>query len=444
MSYTLLYSDSPADTILIGISTDDPTQIINLTIPEGVTSIGSYAFVSLTSLEQLTLPTTLTELQANALSQLFSLTSLTLPSGLQTLGQAVFYNCTSITSIVVPASVSSFGPYMFGGCSSLTSVVFNNILSSTPTETFAQCITLQSVQYTGAAPTVGPFAFSAVPPSCIVYYTYGQPGWGPTYGGKKTVALGAPFTGPSSVVVTSADSSLEVGFSGANTNGGYDIVDYYVSFAITNTTNVQTVVTVSSPVNITGLVNGVQYVITVRARNTVSAFSTSSAEVSGTPNIPPSPCCSPPSRNVPPPTQHNWLTTRFTERLTATVNTNVGGSVCGAVEPLQPIHIDPQTCSTGPIKGLPSRPIIVRPLPRSTNINEYGRPMRSAASSLLTRRIAQNAIIQSPNNKPYAPFRPVIPVCPVIGAAPQAGVPRAPNPCYPTGQRRVDLSSRFK
>ena len=127
-----------------------------------------------------------------------------------------------------------------------------------------------------------------------------------------------------------------------------------------------------------------------------------------------------------PPTQHNWLTTRVTDCPTATVNTNVGGTVCT------------------PGTGLPSQPIIVRTLPRSTRIDEYARPMRSAASSLLTRRIAQNAITQSPNNKPYAPFRPVIPMCPVFVAAPQAGVPRAPNPCYATGQRRVDLSSRFK
>jgi hypothetical protein len=156
-------------------------------------------------------------------------------------------------------------------------------------------------------------------------------------------------------------------------------------------------------------------------------------------------CCpAPPSRNVMPPTQHDWLTTRATERLTATVNTNVGGSVCGNVLPLQPIVVNTQTCSTGPIRGLPSQPIIVRTLPRSTRIDEYARPMRRAASSLVTRRIADNAITQNPNNKPYAPFRPVIPVCPVVSAAPQPGVPRAPNPCYATGQRRVDLSSRFK
>jgi hypothetical protein len=138
-------------------------------------------------------------------------------------------------------------------------------------------------------------------------------------------------------------------------------------------------------------------------------------------------CCpAPPSRNVMPPTQQVWLTTRVTECPTATVNTNVGGSVCA------------------PGTGLPSQAIIVRTLPRSTRINEYARPMRRAASSLVTRRIADNAIAQNPNNKPYAPFRPVIPVCPIVGAQPQAGVPRAPNPCYSTGQRTVDFSSKFK
>lgn len=143
------------------------------------------------------------------------------------------------------------------------------------------------------------------------------------------------------------------------------------------------------------------------------------------------PCCSLPPSGFPlssgkriVPTQHDWMTTLVTDCPVSTVNTNVGGSVCGAGD------------------GLPSQTVIVRTLPRTTKIDEYERPMRASASSLLTRRIQTNAVTQTPY-RATNPSRPVMPVCAPMRPS-RAGIPRAPNPCYSAGQRSVDFSSPFK
>ena len=70
------------------------------TCPESLTSIGSYAFRSCTSLEELTLPEGLTSIGDFAFQSCFSLEELTLPESLAELGKYAFDRCDSITLIV--------------------------------------------------------------------------------------------------------------------------------------------------------------------------------------------------------------------------------------------------------------------------------------------------------------------------------------------------------
>ena len=74
-----------------------------VTIEDGVTSIGDYAFYNCTSL-----------------------TSVTIPDGVTSIGDYAFYNCTSLTSITIPDAVTSIGDSAFYYCSSLTSITSLN------------------------------------------------------------------------------------------------------------------------------------------------------------------------------------------------------------------------------------------------------------------------------------------------------------------------------
>ena len=71
----------------------------NVTIGNGVTEIGDYAFCGCDSL-----------------------TSVTIPDSVTTIGQEAFSSCYVLTSVTIPDSVTSIGNYAFSDCTSLTSV----------------------------------------------------------------------------------------------------------------------------------------------------------------------------------------------------------------------------------------------------------------------------------------------------------------------------------
>ncbi|WP_394901913.1 leucine-rich repeat domain-containing protein, partial [Bacteroides xylanisolvens] len=76
------------------------SSLTSITIPDGVTSIGSYAF-----------------------SGCSSLTSITITDGVTNIGSYAFSGCSSLTSITIPDGVTSIGSYAFSGCSKLTSII---------------------------------------------------------------------------------------------------------------------------------------------------------------------------------------------------------------------------------------------------------------------------------------------------------------------------------
>ena len=106
----------------------DGTQVIaywgensEVTIPEGVQSIGDSAFSYCKSLSSLTLPSSLQSIGDRAFFGCNSLSSLTLPSSLQSIGDYAFGWCSSLTSLTLPSSLQSIGDSAFH-CSSLTSL----------------------------------------------------------------------------------------------------------------------------------------------------------------------------------------------------------------------------------------------------------------------------------------------------------------------------------
>ena len=76
-----------------------------VTIPEGVTSIGSRAFQDCTSLTSITMPDSVTSIEVAAFRGCTSLTSITIPDSVTSIGKGAFQDCTSLTSITIKPEV---------------------------------------------------------------------------------------------------------------------------------------------------------------------------------------------------------------------------------------------------------------------------------------------------------------------------------------------------
>ena len=60
-----------------------------------------------------------------------SLTEVSIPEGVTSIGNYAFSACTSLTEISIPNSVTSIGISIFNGCTGLTGIIWNGSEYST-------------------------------------------------------------------------------------------------------------------------------------------------------------------------------------------------------------------------------------------------------------------------------------------------------------------------
>jgi hypothetical protein len=168
----------------------------NYTIPDGVTSIGDFAFFECTNLTSITIPDGVTSIGDFAFQKCTSLTSITIPDGVTSIGEGAFLDCTSLTTIEVGAenvnyadvngvlfnkektvlhtypagktgdnyvianSVTSIGKGAFFGCSSLTSISIPDSVITIGGYAFYNCTSLTSITIPDSVTSIGEGAFS--------------------------------------------------------------------------------------------------------------------------------------------------------------------------------------------------------------------------------------------------------------------------------------------
>ncbi|MBR4042045.1 MAG: leucine-rich repeat domain-containing protein [Bacteroidaceae bacterium] len=122
------------------------SKIVSVTIPEGVTDIGSSAFWGCTKLASITIPESVTSIGLGAFRDCSSLTSITIPENVMSIRVWAFYGCSSLTSVTLPESLTSIGDYAFSGCSSLSSINIPESVTSIGLGAFFGCAKLTSAK----------------------------------------------------------------------------------------------------------------------------------------------------------------------------------------------------------------------------------------------------------------------------------------------------------
>ena len=180
------------------IYSDENTEITDLVIPNGVTSIGKWTFLNCSGLTSVMIPNSVTSIgyyafagctglqkviiqdiaawckisfkddDSNPLSFVHHLYSdenteikdLVIPNDVTSIGKWTFEGCSGLTSVEIPSSVTSIGEGAFWDCSGLTSVTIPNSVTSIKNATFWGCSGLTSIEIPNSVTSIGEYAFA--------------------------------------------------------------------------------------------------------------------------------------------------------------------------------------------------------------------------------------------------------------------------------------------
>ena len=136
------------------------TCMTSVTIPDSVTSIGDYAFQKCSNLTSVTIPEGVTSIGEGVFSYCTSLTSVTIPNSVTSIGEDAFYYCRGLTSVTMPESMTNISAEAFGWCTSLTSFTIPNSVTSIGDRAFYYCTSLTSVTIPESVTNIGEYAFA--------------------------------------------------------------------------------------------------------------------------------------------------------------------------------------------------------------------------------------------------------------------------------------------
>ena len=135
------------------------SQITEVVLEAGVTSIGAYAFCGYSNLIGLTIPESITSIGESAFYGCSNLTGVTIPEGITSIGSGAFRDCSSLNSVIIPEGVVSIGDSAFRGCKNLTNVTIPEGITGIGSETFYDCSGLTSVIIPEGVTDIGDYAF---------------------------------------------------------------------------------------------------------------------------------------------------------------------------------------------------------------------------------------------------------------------------------------------
>jgi len=131
------------------------TGLTGITIPNSVTSIGGGAFYGCTALTSVTIPDSVTSIGSWALASCTGLTGITIPKSVTSIGGWAFYGCTALTSVTIPDSVTSIGSYAFQQCAGLTNATIGNGVTTISHGLFSHCSSLETLSISASVMSIG-------------------------------------------------------------------------------------------------------------------------------------------------------------------------------------------------------------------------------------------------------------------------------------------------
>lgn len=139
-------------------STESTQVLKQVTLPETLISLGTYAFYDCSALETINLPSQLTSIPAYCFYGCVAMKSIEIHDRIMNIGNSAFRGA-GLETVVVPNSVTEMGTYVFASCPNLASVTLPGARRKIEDRTFYNCPVLTSITLPRLVDTIGESAF---------------------------------------------------------------------------------------------------------------------------------------------------------------------------------------------------------------------------------------------------------------------------------------------
>lgn len=160
----------PSSLTFIGEHAFAYTLLTEITIPETLCSFAN-AF-AYSTLSQVEVASAIETLPLNCFADCAGLEKVILPQGLTSLGTYAFRGCSSLVEFECPPSLTTIGNSVFSDCAALTTIIFNETLESVGTGCFDGCWNLSDIVCKAInAPAIDSYTFSNAHYTSATLYT---------------------------------------------------------------------------------------------------------------------------------------------------------------------------------------------------------------------------------------------------------------------------------
>jgi len=135
------------------------TNILSVTVSDGVAAIGEGAFYGCASLVRVILPDSVSSIGDSAFYECEALARIKM-NGVEKIGVGAFYNCASLSDITISESVAVIGDSAFRNCISLASVDIGGGVETIGVNAFAGCSALSGVTISASVTDIGNDSFT--------------------------------------------------------------------------------------------------------------------------------------------------------------------------------------------------------------------------------------------------------------------------------------------
>jgi hypothetical protein len=96
----------------------------------------------------------------NAFESCDTIKEVTIQNGIKTIGSCAFANCPNLETVVIPESVTTIDAYTFENCPNLKSVTIPNSIKGIPSSMFTKCTSLESINLPDSLTSIDNWAFN--------------------------------------------------------------------------------------------------------------------------------------------------------------------------------------------------------------------------------------------------------------------------------------------